>query len=134
MPSLVLTMFDSIEALRAACRDLPAGNDAAGGSLFSPALSVDPSVAAAMQHGVPVGADETVGVGVVEAWMARNTRLDIAWVCTSLLTCIVLDRSLTISRLPSSPTARSRKRMRSRLRPSMWRSSSASRRTACKET
>ncbi|KAI0374295.1 composite domain of metallo-dependent hydrolase [Pilatotrama ljubarskyi] len=38
-----------------------------------PPLSETNAIAALLAHNV------TVGVGVVEAWMARNTRLDIAW-------------------------------------------------------
>ncbi|KAI0320932.1 carbohydrate esterase family 9 protein [Amylostereum chailletii] len=41
--------------------------------LPGPPLSKDSAISKLLSHGV------TVGVGIVEAWQARNTRLDIAW-------------------------------------------------------
>ena len=43
--------------------------------LAGPPLSNDTALVKLLEHGV------TVGLGVREAWAARNTRFDLSWVC-----------------------------------------------------
>jgi hypothetical protein len=48
-------------------------------SMPGPPLSNDTALVTLLRHGV------TVGLGVQNAWEARNTRFDIQWVCDRIL-------------------------------------------------